>query len=843
MVTGIETAGLVLGAFPLLLQGFEVYLEGSKKVADLWHWRNQLYTIIEELNFEYHMFELTCKRIFEELGDTELMDGTVKIWKTSDFEARIIDHMGKPVEICFLGQVKRFVEFLDIARNELGLDHIALKDLEEPEDAAKRQALDKAKVKIIQSILSNRDMLENIKKVNNRLERFEHVTSQRRQAVVVPTEKETAGTEKHKTMCWCEMKFEPTDNPEPESARISDAFSNFETAGLVLGAFPLLLQGFEVYLDGSKKVAGLWNWRRQLRTIIREFIVECALFTMACERIFEELDDTESIGGISSLMDGRVEIWRSPDLQARLTHHMGENTARAFLNEVEQLHIILEDVRKRLKLNDITPKDLEPSHGSAKHPALKNVRLDVMDSVFSNSDVVGNIKKINDMIEKFVLFSSRRSQPIKASKEKTAAVKHYKCVRDNAFDLYTVLEEKFAPCKCTILSHTGYLPLLEVVAHEPQLKFTVLFTYNTTKTISWCRVELEPVDNPEPETARVSDELSTPSKQPDSSSKPKNKSVGPSSRTQKLEKHNGRDSTEVEKIFGVMLDRMQAMVIPSKFRPKGFRLTPPETPQSRIAGDLQEIDNLCQAIQEASTNSGVGRGCELGILDSPKSKCKYRICSLRSRLSSTYLSEVISLGELLEDGMFGDQNDRLEMSVILATAAMQLYGTVWLKDCWGKDDIFFLQTIRTALGDDQKPIQIREPVLGKPLVRCFFEPTFSSRRSSPPPTRTHDRFLRSLGIILVELLYGKPITEICPNKPGVEDISKITVSSADDLIDRITCDAGQLYACAVENCIKGIDHDVRNLDNDEFRGKVDTAVVMNLKRHYDAFREGKEWMK
>ncbi|KAI5813245.1 hypothetical protein BZA77DRAFT_358336 [Pyronema omphalodes] len=609
--------------------------------------------------------------------------------------------------------------------------------------------------------------------------------------------------------------------------------TGIETAGLVLGAFPLLLQGVGIYLDGSNKVAGLWNWRRQLRTIIREFTVEYSLFTMTCERIFEELGDTESMGGISQLMDGRAEIWRTSDFKARLTKQMGPEIAAIFLREVELLYDLLEDVRKQLGLDGITPEDLEQLKGSEKHPILKKAKLKVIKSILSNSDLLENIKKVNHTLQRFERVAPRRSQPIPAPKKIAAAVKLYKRLRDHAFNLHTVLEEKFAPCECTTLSHTGHLQLLKVVTDNPNLKFTVLFTYNTTKTMSWCEVEFEPIDNPEPESVRISNEPSTPStEQSDQSAKPKRRSALFPSRTPTLE-------MDVKKRLGSVGNILKSMVIPSKPKPKSVRFPPPETPQSRNTGDLQGIDNLCQAIQEASKKSGAGKVCELGILDSPKSKCKHRIRSLGSRLSSPYLSEVISLGDLLKYGMLEKERKRFELSVTLATATMQLYGTVWLKDSWGKNEIFFLQTSRRAIGEGGKPIMTQEPVLGKPLVRRLLEPAFSNRRSSSK----HDGFLRSLGIILVELFYGKPMTEICSDGTWVEDISKITVSFADDLADRIACDGGQLYACAVRHCIKGIDHDVRSLDNDEFRGKVDTAVVMNLKRHCDAFKEGEELMK
>ncbi|KAI5813229.1 hypothetical protein BZA77DRAFT_128564 [Pyronema omphalodes] len=201
--------------------------------------------------------------------------------------------------------------------------------------------------------------------------------------------------------------------------------TGIETAGLVLGHFPLLLQGVEVYLDGSKKAMNLSRWRRQLRTIIREFTVEYSLFTMTCERIFEELGDTESMGGISQLMDGRPEIWRTSDFKARLTEQMGPEIAFVFLREVELLYNLLEDVRNQLGLDGIMPEDLEQLKGSEKHPILKKAKLKVIKSILSNSDLLENIKKVNDTLQRFERVAPRHSQPIHVPTKMAAGEKLY----------------------------------------------------------------------------------------------------------------------------------------------------------------------------------------------------------------------------------------------------------------------------------------------------------------------------------------------------------------------------------------------------------------------------------
>ncbi|KAI5818195.1 hypothetical protein BZA77DRAFT_386247 [Pyronema omphalodes] len=187
MVSGIEITGLLVGAIPLLLEGAKVYLDGSKKIVDIWDWRAQSREIITDLIIECSLFDLACVKIYQELSDAESMEGKKEIWETSDFEAKLINHMGEPIAMVFLGQVKKFIDLLEVARNELGLDYITLKDLEQPEDAKKRRALDKARQKIIKSIISDRDMLKDIKKINGIIERFAKLTPRYPQQIQVST--------------------------------------------------------------------------------------------------------------------------------------------------------------------------------------------------------------------------------------------------------------------------------------------------------------------------------------------------------------------------------------------------------------------------------------------------------------------------------------------------------------------------------------------------------------------------------------------------------------------------------------------------------------------------------
>lgn len=250
---------------------------------------------------------------------------------------------------------------------------------------------------------------------------------------------------------------------------------------------------------------------------------------------------------------------------------------------------------------------------------------------------------------------------------------------------------------------------------------------------------------------------------------------------------------------------------------------------------MKRIDNFCQAIQQ-SNPSPTSNLCDLGYLDctSPKARAKHRI---KSRIASSYLKEIVPLKTLLEYELLTSFQDRLELGVILACAAMQLHGTVWLKESWGKNDIYFLQTSKAALtGADGKPITIREPVLKKPLVRRILDKPREGRTLTPEPaTKRNDGLLRSLGLILIELWYGKEISKIYPE---IKDTALMTANDTDDLSDKIARDAGHMYGDAVRRCIRGIDHADRSLENDEFKTLVENNVISQLRTNLKVFKLG-----
>jgi hypothetical protein len=74
-MSGVELAGLILGAIPLVIAALENYEEGLGKVKAFWKWEDQLSDAIRKLWYHYTSYELTIRVLLSSItSDAELED-------------------------------------------------------------------------------------------------------------------------------------------------------------------------------------------------------------------------------------------------------------------------------------------------------------------------------------------------------------------------------------------------------------------------------------------------------------------------------------------------------------------------------------------------------------------------------------------------------------------------------------------------------------------------------------------------------------------------------------------------------------------------------------------------
>lgn len=178
------------------------------------------------------------------------------------------------------------------------------------------------------------------------------------------------------------------------------------------------------------------------------------------------------------------------------------------------------------------------------------------------------------------------------------------------------------------------------------------------------------------------------------------------------------------------------------------------------------------------------------------------------------------------------QHDKFKVAVDLASSVLQLYKTPWLEDNWNKDDVYFVQR------PGAPPATIYEHPF---IYRKLSLPAASQcSATQPQPIRSviRNQTLFTLGILLIELLYGRPIEELqishdldCQGTPGAN------WCTAERLIqEEIEYEAGPLYLDAVRRCIRcDFNRKESSLDNHDFQQAVFDGVVVPLERTLQRF--------
>jgi len=121
-----------------------------------------------------------------------------------------------------------------------------------------------------------------------------------------------------------------------------------------------------------------------------------------------------------------------------------------------------------------------------------------------------------------------------------------------------------------------------------------------------------------------------------------------------------------------------------------------------------------------------------------------------------YFPEVISLNSLLQQAAIQKQ-DRLQLGIHLAHAVMQFHVTEWLPE------IFFPQVTSQVHLAARGLTKVLEPITKSPLLLGKFggvpyRPTQATMAELY--TLPYDKNLISLGIVLIELWFGRPLRDL-----------------------------------------------------------------------------------
>jgi hypothetical protein len=246
-----------------------------------------------------------------------------------------------------------------------------------------------------------------------------------------------------------------------------------------------------------------------------------------------------------------------------------------------------------------------------------------------------------------------------------------------------------------------------------------------------------------------------------------------------------------------------------------------------------QISNLCQAI--AMLQQPQGGACAGYLLDGFKRKQGiYPLgapgCHDDQQKWSAYtLRQVLTKQAGFSRRL--TQHDKFKVAVDLASSVLQLYKTPWLQDDWSNNDVYFVH----------RPGAPTSTIYQHSFIyRKFSSPVASHCSTALSSVRRviRNQTLFTLGVLLIELLYGMSIEELqvprdidCQGTPGV------VWCTAERLIDEeIALEAGQHYSNAVRRCIRcDFNRQSSSLDDQDFQQAVYNGVVAPLEKTLQHF--------
>ena len=125
-MSGIEIAGLVLGAFPVLIEALQKYRAGADMLDDWWRYRTAYLKSEQQLKvagvfFEGNVERLLLPIVIDDLERKHLIDNPkAELWTNLDLESRLKNSLPKSYDVV-LHTIVSICECIECLRREFGL--------------------------------------------------------------------------------------------------------------------------------------------------------------------------------------------------------------------------------------------------------------------------------------------------------------------------------------------------------------------------------------------------------------------------------------------------------------------------------------------------------------------------------------------------------------------------------------------------------------------------------------------------------------------------------------------------------------------------------------------------
>jgi hypothetical protein len=125
-MSGLEVAGVVIGALPLVISALEHYAKGVNTAKRYWRFKTELRSLILQISTERGIFVNTLEQLLTGIVRTEHMaelisDSQSDTWRTSDVDKKLRDRLRDAYDV-YLDNMKGMEVALKMIGEKLALD-------------------------------------------------------------------------------------------------------------------------------------------------------------------------------------------------------------------------------------------------------------------------------------------------------------------------------------------------------------------------------------------------------------------------------------------------------------------------------------------------------------------------------------------------------------------------------------------------------------------------------------------------------------------------------------------------------------------------------------------------
>jgi hypothetical protein len=125
-MSGLEVAGVVLGALPLVISALEHYVDGIQTAKRYFRYKSELRSLILQINTERGMFINTLEQLLGGIVRIEHMAGFLsspggEAWKDASVDARLRDRLRGAYQV-YLDNVTGMERSMTVMMEKLALD-------------------------------------------------------------------------------------------------------------------------------------------------------------------------------------------------------------------------------------------------------------------------------------------------------------------------------------------------------------------------------------------------------------------------------------------------------------------------------------------------------------------------------------------------------------------------------------------------------------------------------------------------------------------------------------------------------------------------------------------------